>query len=143
MPGRVIEALRRHELAQQQERRSATVWTETGLVFTTGVGTVIDPSNLRQDWASTNVRNRCYCWKTDPRPSAPTGKVRFVWLPVWLPGIPVLLTLAMRRPDLRVVPAGPGFAKWWSDRFRRPPCLMFELKRIERSRRSSTSTRMI
>jgi integrase len=51
MPAPVVEALRQHELTQQQERRSASIWTETGLVFTTSVGTAIDPSNLRRGFA--------------------------------------------------------------------------------------------
>jgi integrase len=51
MPEPVAAALRRHQLTQDAERRASPVWTESGLVFTTAVGTAVDPSNLRRGFS--------------------------------------------------------------------------------------------
>lgn len=52
MPELVVEALKRHRDAQAKERVDAgDAWQDTGLVFTTAVGTPIDPSNLRREFA--------------------------------------------------------------------------------------------
>ncbi len=49
LPGPVATMLRTHRRRQREERLAAgAAWTETGLVFTTEVGTPIDPSNLRR-----------------------------------------------------------------------------------------------
>lgn len=46
-----IGLLRKHLDDQQQERISAgDLWHENGLIFTTSLGTPIDPSNLRRDF---------------------------------------------------------------------------------------------
>jgi integrase len=43
----VVTMLRRHRLAQKHERiRAANKWVDTGLVFTTELGTAVDPRNL-------------------------------------------------------------------------------------------------
>jgi integrase len=55
LPHPVVEALRSHETRQKRERIAAgSGWTATDLVFTTLVGTAIDPSNLRRkfEWFS-------------------------------------------------------------------------------------------
>src|SRR3954449_6777583 len=52
MPALVVEVLKRHREQQAGERIEAgDTWVETGLVFTTTVGTPIDPSNLRREFA--------------------------------------------------------------------------------------------
>jgi integrase len=52
MPDLVIEVVKRHRDQQDKERVAAVdAWVETGLVFTTTVGTAIDPSNLRREFA--------------------------------------------------------------------------------------------
>src|SRR3954466_14754133 len=52
MPQLVIEVLKRHLERQDKERvAAADAWVETGLVFTTTLGTPIDPSNLRREFA--------------------------------------------------------------------------------------------
>ena len=52
MPDLVVEALTRHREQQEKDRvAAADTWVETGLVFTTNVGTAIDPSNLRREFA--------------------------------------------------------------------------------------------
>ncbi|MFG3050924.1 tyrosine recombinase XerC [Kitasatospora sp. NPDC048239] len=51
LPPLVLEALRAHRERQAQERVAAGErWTETGLVFTSRVGTPIEPDNLRRSW---------------------------------------------------------------------------------------------
>lgn len=49
LPGPVVEGLR-HWRVQQKEERLATGqrWQDTGYVFTTGVGTSIEPRNLHR-----------------------------------------------------------------------------------------------
>ena len=52
MPPLVVEVLQRHRERQDKERVAAgDAWVETGLVFTTTLGTPIDPSNLRREFA--------------------------------------------------------------------------------------------
>ena len=46
LPASVVAALRRHRARQVQERlRAGTAWVDTGLVFTTELGTPLDPRN--------------------------------------------------------------------------------------------------
>src|SRR5436305_2261901 len=57
MPELVIDALIRHREHQDKERAAAgDSWSNTGLVFTTAVGTPIDPSNLRREFAKLTRR---------------------------------------------------------------------------------------
>jgi len=49
LPPFVVEILRAHRSRQAAERLAVgAAWTDTGLVFTTSIGTPIDPSNLRR-----------------------------------------------------------------------------------------------
>jgi integrase len=51
MPGLVVDALKAHHDRQEVEQVDAGAsWVETGLVFTTTLGTPIDPSNLRREF---------------------------------------------------------------------------------------------
>jgi integrase len=51
LPPPVVKVLRAHKGRQSKERQSAgSAWEATGLVFTTQIGTPIDPSNLRRDF---------------------------------------------------------------------------------------------
>jgi len=51
LPGPVVAVLRSHRARQSRERLAAgSAWTASGLVFTTEVGTPIDPSNLRRNF---------------------------------------------------------------------------------------------
>ncbi|MGC4940497.1 tyrosine-type recombinase/integrase [Kribbella sp. DT2] len=46
-----LEALRVHKVLQAKERLAAGKrWVDTGYVFTTEIGTPIEPDNLRRDW---------------------------------------------------------------------------------------------
>src|SRR3954471_7580487 len=57
MPSLVVEVLKRHRELQDEERLAAgDAWVDTGLVFTTAVGTPIDPSNLRREFAKLTRR---------------------------------------------------------------------------------------
>ena len=51
LPAPVVAALRTHKARQAGEHLAAGVaWVDTGLVFTTTIGTPIDPSNLRREF---------------------------------------------------------------------------------------------
>jgi integrase len=46
LPEVVVEALRAHRAAQLQERLAARAWADEALVFTTGLGTPLEPRNV-------------------------------------------------------------------------------------------------
>ena len=48
LPDRVATALVAHRRQQKKDRIGAPIWEDHGLVFTTEIGTPIDPSNLRR-----------------------------------------------------------------------------------------------
>jgi integrase len=51
LPARAIEALKQQRTQQQREKRTAgDRWVETGLVFTSTVGTALDASDVRRDF---------------------------------------------------------------------------------------------
>jgi len=51
LPARCVEALRQQWEQQERERAAAgDRWTERGLVFTSKVGTALDPSHVRRDF---------------------------------------------------------------------------------------------
>jgi Phage integrase family len=51
LPQPLVASLRRHRTAQRAERLAAgSLWTDTGLVFTTPIGTPIDPRNDYRNW---------------------------------------------------------------------------------------------
>jgi integrase len=47
-----VAALKRHKAEQKKERLASAVWTDTGYVFTTGVGTPLDPRNVAKQFES-------------------------------------------------------------------------------------------
>ena len=52
LPARLVEALRSHRARQAEERLAAgSLWQDEGLIFTTTLGTALDPSNLRDRFA--------------------------------------------------------------------------------------------
>ena len=70
MPALLAEGLRRHRRAQLEERmKVGPAWSDTGLVFTTQIGTPIHPRNFRRsfdrlvtkaglgDWAPSELRH--------------------------------------------------------------------------------------
>ncbi|MBN6058323.1 site-specific integrase, partial [Nonomuraea sp. RK-328] len=50
IPRAVVTLLRQHKVEQAAERLAATVWADPGLVFTTSVGTPIEPRNANRAW---------------------------------------------------------------------------------------------
>lgn len=50
LPPTLLAALLLAQQHQQEERESAARWTETGLVFTTSVGTAIEPRDLSRQF---------------------------------------------------------------------------------------------
>jgi integrase len=57
LPPLCVDALRRRRQAQRLERIAAGPrWTDTGYVFTTEVGTPIDPDNLQRAWRKVTDR---------------------------------------------------------------------------------------
>jgi integrase len=51
LPPVVVSALREHRARQAKERLAAgRCWTDSGLVFTSRVGTPLEPDNLRRSW---------------------------------------------------------------------------------------------
>lgn len=51
LPSRCVDALRRQHVQQAEDRLAAgTSWVESGLVFTSRVGTAMDPSHVRRDF---------------------------------------------------------------------------------------------
>ncbi|MBO0811423.1 MAG: site-specific integrase [Microlunatus sp.] len=50
LPALAVDALRTHRDAQDQLRRGAVEWADSGLVFTTSVGTALDAANVRRDF---------------------------------------------------------------------------------------------
>ena len=48
MPDFLVASLKSHRSAQRKERMAAPAWEDTGLIFTTKIGTPIDQSNFRR-----------------------------------------------------------------------------------------------
>ncbi len=56
LPESLREALQEHRKDQEAQRARARVWVDDGLVFTTSVGTPLEPRNVSRDWQ--NVLSR-------------------------------------------------------------------------------------
>ena len=57
LPEPVVAALTSHRTRQRAERLAAgTAWTDSGLVFTTSIGTPIEPRNLNRHWYGVRTR---------------------------------------------------------------------------------------
>lgn len=52
LPASLVTAMRGHLEVQQLERMVAPVWVDPSLVFTTGVGTALEPRNVTRSWAA-------------------------------------------------------------------------------------------
>lgn len=56
LPTPCVVALKAHRVAQGRERLAAgEVWTDSGMVFTTTVGTPVDPDNFSRTWERMRV----------------------------------------------------------------------------------------
>ena len=57
MPATCVEAFRRHRVGQQSEREAAgPKWQDSGLVFTTPIGTPVEPANVNKLFADLCAR---------------------------------------------------------------------------------------
>ncbi|TQE32358.1 site-specific integrase [Streptomyces ipomoeae] len=57
LPPAVVKALTEHRERQAQERAAAgTEWKENGLIFTSRIGTPLEPDNLRRSWHPLRAR---------------------------------------------------------------------------------------
>ncbi len=52
LPATLSAELEAHRVTQLKERLAAAAWVDAGLVFTTGVGTAIEPRNVNRAWAA-------------------------------------------------------------------------------------------
>lgn len=52
LPAPVVAALRQHRHEQAVARMAATAWVDARLVFTTKIGTALEPRNLNRAWAA-------------------------------------------------------------------------------------------
>lgn len=56
-PKMLMEALEAHREAQAAEREAACVWADPGLLFTTTVGTPLEPRNVNRSWEAVCERS--------------------------------------------------------------------------------------
>lgn len=56
MPTSLIAVLREHKQVQRRARLAARVWADPDLVFTTGVGTALEPRNINRSWDAVCLR---------------------------------------------------------------------------------------
>ncbi len=56
LPDTLVTALRQHRQDQLRERLQARVWTDDGLVFTSSVGTYLEPRNIDRTWKALLLR---------------------------------------------------------------------------------------
>jgi integrase len=52
LPASLVTALQEHAEVQRLERMVAVAWVDPGLVFTTNVGTALEPRNVNRSWAA-------------------------------------------------------------------------------------------
>ena len=57
-----VVALKEHKAAQKRERLASPAWTETGHVFTTGLGTPLDPRNVAKQFESNCLKAKIGKW---------------------------------------------------------------------------------
>jgi integrase len=52
LPAALVEVLREHRRAQVAERLAARVWMDHDLIFSTSIGTALEPRNVNRAWTS-------------------------------------------------------------------------------------------
>ncbi|MBV9484796.1 MAG: site-specific integrase [Frankiaceae bacterium] len=62
MPSPVVDALRALKRDQASERLAAAAWSDQDLVFSTGVGTPVDPANLRRTFSRLTTKANLGHW---------------------------------------------------------------------------------
>ena len=56
LPDAAVEALGRQQAEQRRQRMAAPAWADLGLVFTTNLGTAIEPRNINRQWEKVRAR---------------------------------------------------------------------------------------
>jgi integrase len=56
LPAALVEMLRQHRRTQITRRLAAKVWVDPDLIFTTSVGTAIEPRNVNRAWEALRTR---------------------------------------------------------------------------------------
>lgn len=56
LPATALEALKEHRKQQAAEQLEAKVWADPDLVFTTGIGTALEPRNVSRSWDAVCTR---------------------------------------------------------------------------------------
>lgn len=51
LPKTLVEVLRQHQRDQEAERSTSRVWVDADLIFTTSVGTALEPRNVNRAWS--------------------------------------------------------------------------------------------
>ena len=50
LPAALVEVLRVHKRVQAVDRMAARIWADPDLIFTTSVGTALEPRNVNREW---------------------------------------------------------------------------------------------
>jgi integrase len=58
----MVQELKAHKAAQAEERLASEVWQETGYVFTSNVGTPLDPRNVAKRFSSACTKAKIGKW---------------------------------------------------------------------------------
>jgi integrase len=56
LPGAAVEALARWRTEQRRQQLAAPAWADLDLVFTTGLGTAVEPRNMNRQWEKVRAR---------------------------------------------------------------------------------------
>jgi integrase len=56
LPAAAVEALGRWRIEQRRQQLAAPAWADLGLVFTTSLGTAIEPRNINRQWEKVRAR---------------------------------------------------------------------------------------
>jgi integrase len=56
LPDAAVEALTRQRAEQRRQQLAAPAWAGLGLVFTTGLGTAVEPRNINRQWEKVRAR---------------------------------------------------------------------------------------
>ena len=56
LPAAAVEALGQWRTEQRRQRMAAAAWADLDLVFTTGLGTAVEPRNMNRQWAKVRER---------------------------------------------------------------------------------------
>jgi integrase len=58
----MVQELKNHKTAQAKERRGSAIWQDTGYVFTSNVGTALDPRNMAKKFLSVCRKAKIGTW---------------------------------------------------------------------------------